>query len=126
MPRLCAWDRASTRFGLEARPGSKLRAQPDSGLGARLGSEPGSAHLGSENITSETKPERRKCKTKTFRRESVKVKADEKRERKCHEKNGTTRGYALTCFRTKQRQKAAPRGKIYVVGTVPTLPVIAW
>ena len=51
MARLGAWDRALTRFGLEARPGSKLRARPGSGLGARLGSEPGSAHLGSENIT---------------------------------------------------------------------------
>ena len=51
LARLGAWDRALTRFGLEARPGSKLRARPGSGLGARLGSEPGSAHLGSENIT---------------------------------------------------------------------------
>ena len=51
MARLGAWDRALTRFGLEARPGLKLRAWPGSGLGARLGSEPGSAHLGSENIT---------------------------------------------------------------------------
>ena len=69
LARLGAWDRAGarTRFGLEARPGSRLRAR--SGLGARLGSEPGSAHLGSENIINETKHERRKCKTKTASRE---------------------------------------------------------
>ena len=73
LTRFGAWDRALTWFGLEARPGSKLRARAGSGLGARLGSESGSAHLGSENIISETKPERRKYKTKTFRRESAKV-----------------------------------------------------
>ena len=76
LARLGAWDRAGTRFGLEARPGSKLsrvEARPGSGLGARLGSEPGLAHLGSENIISETKHERRKCKRKTVRRESANV-----------------------------------------------------
>ena len=130
LARLGAWDRTLTRFGLEARPGSKLRARPGSGLGARLGSEPGTAHLGSENIISETKPERRKCKTKTFRRESAKVRRWKQtknvNENVTRKKYETTRGYALPCFRTEQRQEAASRGKIYAVGYVPTLPVIAW
>ena len=86
LARFGAWDRTGARFGLEARPGSQLRARPGSGLGARLGSEPGSAHLGSENIRSLTKHERRKCETKTVRRESAKVRVDEKDERKCHTK----------------------------------------
>ena len=50
-------------------PESRAGPARDSGLGARLGSEPGSAHFGSENIINETKHERRKCKTKTAGRE---------------------------------------------------------
>ena len=127
LAQLVAWNQSGTRFGLEARPGSKLWARPTQD--SALGLDRSSARLISvvKILFIETKHEQRRCKTITVRRESAKIKADEKRERKCHEKKyGTTRGYTLPCFRTEQRQKAALRCKIYAVGTVPTLPVIAW
>ena len=80
--------------------------RPGSGLGARLGSEPGSAHLGSENIISETKHERRKRETKTVRRESAKVKVDEKDERKCHTKKRNNRRLHTSLF----SKRIAPEG----------------
>ena len=119
----------SVRLGSPARlktqGSARLRTRRSAWIGARPGSE---------NIISETKPERRKCKTKTFRRESVKVRmrkqtknANENVTRKKWNKQRlVTSGCALPCFQNEQRQKAAPKGKIYAVATVPTLPVIAW